>query len=79
MHGLTFRASRTVLLRGLKNPPSLTPTVCGEEGPLDRATRAEKYVLGHNWTATFDVPRESVLENRGNAQPEYPLRGILAL
>ena len=94
MHGLTFRASRTVLPRGLKNPPSssgvarllvglrptlLTPAVCGEEGPLDRATRAEKYVLGHNWTATFDVPRESVLENRGNAQPEYPLRGILAL
>ena len=79
MHGLTPRVRRTVLPRGLKNPPSLTPAVCGEEGPLDRATRAEKYVLGHNWTATFDVPRESVLENRGNAQPEYPLRGILAL
>jgi hypothetical protein len=76
MHGLTLRASRTVLPRGLKNPPSLTPAVCGEEGPIDRATRAGKHVLGHNWTATFDVPRESVLENRGNAQPEYPRRGF---
>ena len=54
----------------------LTPAVCGEEGPIDRAVRAEKHVLGHNWTATFDVPRESVSENRGNAQPEYPLRGF---
>ena len=79
MHGLTLRVRRTVLPRGLKTPPSLTPVVNREEGPIDRATRAEKYVLGHNWTATFDVPRESVLENRGNVQPEYPLRGILAL
>jgi hypothetical protein len=79
MHGLTLRASRTVLPRGLKNPPSLTPAACGEEGPFDRAVRAEKHTVGHNSVATFDVPRESVLENRRNAQPEYPLRGILAL
>ena len=79
MHGLTLRASRTVLPRGLKNPPSLTPAVCGEEGPIDRATRAEKYTVGHNSVATVDGPRESVLEARGKAQPEYPLRGILAL
>jgi hypothetical protein len=57
----------------------LTPADCGEEGPLDRAARAGKHTVGHNSVATFDVPRESVLENRGNAQPEYPLRGILAL
>ena len=94
MHGLTLRVRRTVLPRGLKTPPSssgyarllvehcstlLTPAVCGEEGPIDRAVRAEKHTAGHNSVATFDVPRESVLENRGNAQPEYPLRGILAL
>ena len=94
MHGVAVRLTRTVLPRWLNNQPSssgyarllvgrcptlLTPAVCGEEGPIDRATRAEKHVLGHNWTATLDVPRESVLENRGNAQPEYPLRGILAL
>jgi hypothetical protein len=76
MHGLTPRVRRTVLPRGLKNPPSLTSVDCGEEGPIDRATRAEKHVLGHNWTATVDVPRESVLENRGNAQPESPPRGF---
>jgi len=76
MHGLTLRVRRTVLPRGLKNPPSLTLAVCGEEGPIDRASRAEKHVLGHNWTATVDGPRESVLEARGNAQPEYPLRGF---
>ena len=79
MHGVTVRLTRTVLPRWLNNQPSLTPADCGEEGPIDRAVCAGKYVLGHNWTATFDVPRESVLENRGNAQPEYPLRGILAL
>jgi hypothetical protein len=67
---------RTVLPRGLKNPSSLTPAVCGEEGPIDRAVRAGKHTVGHNSVATFDVPRESVLENRGNAQPEYPLRGF---
>ena len=95
MHGVTVRLTRTVLPRGLKNPPSLTrrsasrshtrslrllgtPAVCGEEGPLDRATRAGTHTVGHNSVATFEVPRESVLENRGNAQPEYPLRGILA-
>jgi len=55
-----------------------TPAACGEEGPIDRATRAGKHVRGHNWTATFDGPRESVPEARGNEQPEYPLRGILA-
>jgi hypothetical protein len=79
MHGLPLRASRTVLPRWLNSQPSLTLAVSGEEGPFDRATRAVTYVRGHNWTATFDVPRERVLENRGNAQPEYPLRGILAL
>ena len=79
MHGVAVRLTRTVLPRWLNSRPSLTPAVCGEEGPIDRATRAEQHVLGHNWTATFDGPRESVLENRGNAQPEYPLRGILAL
>ena len=79
MHGLTVRLSRTVLPRGLKNPPSLTPVVDREEGPIDRATRAAKHTVGHNSVATVDVPRESVFENRGNAQPEYPLRGILAL
>jgi len=79
MHGLTVRLSRTVLPRGLKNPPSLTPVVDREEGPIDRATRAAKHTVGHNSVVTVDVPRESVFENRGNAQPEYPLRGILAL
>ena len=90
----SLRVRRTVLPRGLKTPPSssgvarllvgrsptlLTPADCGEEGPIDRATCAGKHTVGHNSVATFDVPRESVLENRGNAQPEYPLRGILAL
>jgi hypothetical protein len=74
-----LQASRTVLPRWLNSQPSLTPAVCGEKGPIDRAVRAEKHTVGHNSVATFDVPRESVLENRGNAQPEYPLRGILAL
>lgn len=45
--------------------------------PLYTAVRAEKCVLGHNWAATVGVPRESAFENRGNAQPEYPLRGTL--
>jgi hypothetical protein len=76
MHGLTLRASRTVLPRWVNSQLSLTPAVCGEEGPIDRAARAEKHVHGHNRTATFDVPRERVLENRGNAQPEYPRRGF---
>jgi hypothetical protein len=72
MHRLTLRASRTVLPRWLNSQPSSTPVVCGEEGPIDRATRAGKHVLGHNWTATFDGPRESVCEARENVQPEYP-------
>jgi len=76
MYGVTVRLTRTVLPRGLKNPPSLTPAICGEEGPIDRAVRAGKHTVGHNSVATFDVPRESVSENRGNAQPEYPLRGF---
>jgi hypothetical protein len=79
MHGVTVRLTRTVLPRWLNSQPSLTPAVCGGEGPIDRATRAAKHVLGHNWTATIEGSRESVLEPRGNAQPEYPLRGILAL
>jgi len=52
---------------------------CGEEGPIDRATRAVTHTVGNNSVATFDGSRESVLEPRGNAQPEYPLCGILAL
>ena len=46
------------------------------ESIFDRAVCAGKHTVGHNSVATFDVPRESVLENRGNAQPEYPLRGF---
>ncbi|CDK39786.1 hypothetical protein BN903_25 [Halorubrum sp. AJ67] len=68
-----------MLPRWLKNQSSLTPADCGEEGPIDRAVRAGKHTVGHNSVATFDGSRESVLEPRGNAQPEYPLRGILAL
>ena len=79
MHGVTVRLTRTVLPRWLNSQPTSTLAVCGEEGPIDRATRAGKHTVGHNSVATVDVPRESVLENRGNAQPEYPLRGILAL
>jgi hypothetical protein len=79
MHGLTLRVRRTVLPRWLDSQPSLTPAVCGEEGPIDRAVRAETHTVGHNPVATFDGSRESVLAPRGNAQPEYPLRGILAL
>ena len=55
------------------------PAVCGEEGPINRAVRAGTHTVGHDSAATFDGPRESVLENRGNVQSEYPLRGILAL
>ena len=40
---------------------------------------AVTHTVGHNSVATVDAPRESVLEGRGNTQPEYPLRGILAL
>ena len=76
MHGVAVRLTRTVLPRWLNSQPSLTPAICGEEGLIDRAVRAEKHTVGHNSVATFDVPRESVLENRGNAQPEYPLRGF---
>ena len=79
MHGLTLRVRRTVLPRGLKNPPSLTPVAYGEEGRFDTASRAVTHTVGHNSVATFDGPRESVFESRGNAQPQYPLRGILAL
>ncbi len=74
-----LRVRRTVLPRGLKNPPSLTPVVYGEEGRFDTALCAVTHALGHNWAATFDGPRESVFESQGNAQPQYPLRGILAL
>lgn len=79
MHGLTLRVRRTVFPRGLENPPSLTPAVCGEEGRFDTALRAGKHALGHNGAATADGPRESVFESRGNARPQYPLRGILVL
>ena len=56
-----------------------TPGVTGEEGRFDTAVRAVTHTVGHNPVATVDAPRESVLESRGNAQPQYPLRGILAL
>ena len=79
MHGLTVRLSRTALPRWLNSQSSLTLAVCGEEGPIDRAVRAVTHTVGHNSVATVDGSRESVLEPRGNAQPEYPLRGILAL
>ena len=79
MHGVAVRLTRTVLPRGLKTPPSSTPGVTGEEGRFDTAGRAGTHTVGHNSVATVDAPRESVLESRGNAQPEYPLRGILAL
>ncbi|WP_303704171.1 hypothetical protein [Haloquadratum walsbyi] len=48
------------------------------EGSCDRATRDGTHVLGHNWTVTVEGSRESVSEPqaRGNAQPEYPLRGF---
>jgi hypothetical protein len=59
--------------------PVEASSASGWEGPIDRAVRAVTHTVGHNSVATVDVPRESVLENRGNAQPEYPLRGILAL
>ena len=76
MHGLTVRLSRTVLPRWLNSQSSLTLAVCGEEGPIDRAERAVTHTVGHNSVATFDGSRESVLEPRGNAQPEFPLRGF---
>jgi len=76
MHGVTVRLTRTVLPHWLNSQPSLTSVVDREEGSIDRAVRAAKHVLGHNWTATVDGSRESVLEPRGNAQPEYPLRGF---
>ena len=76
MHGVTVWLTRTVLPCWLNNQPSSTLAVCGEEGSIDRAGRAVTHTVGHNSVATVDVPRESVLENRGNAQPEYPLRGF---
>lgn len=79
MHGVTVRLTRTVLPCWLNSQPSSTPIVDGEEGRFDTAPRAVTHAVGHNSVATVDVPRESVLENRGNAQPQYPLRGILAL
>ena len=79
MYGVAVRLTRTVLPRWLNSQPSSTLAVCGEEGPIDRAVRAGKHTVGHNSVATVDGPRESVLEARGNAQPEYPLCGILAL
>jgi len=52
---------------------------CGEEGPIDRPTRAVTHTVGHNSVATFDESRESVFEPLGNVQPKNLLRGILAL
>ena len=54
----------------------LTPAMCGEEGPIDRAVRAGKHTVGHNSVATVDDPRGSVAEARENAQPEYPPCGF---
>ena len=51
----------------------------GWEGPVDRAVSVAMHVLGHNWTATVEGSRESVLEPRGNTEPQTPPRGILAL
>jgi len=48
MHGLTLRASRTVLPSRLNTLPSLTPTVCGWEGRFGTAVRAVTHALGHN-------------------------------
>jgi hypothetical protein len=79
MHGVIVRLMRTVLPRWVNSQPPLTRAVCMEEGPIDRAVRAVAHARGHNWTATFDVPRERVLENRGNGQPEYPRRGFQPL
>ena len=74
---LTRRAASRSHIRSLRLLG--TPGVTGEEGRFGTAVRAETHTIGHNSVATVDVPRESVLESRGNAQPEYPLRGILAL
>lgn len=79
MHGLTLQVRRTVLPRWLNGQSSLTPIGDGEEDRFDTAPRAGKHTVGHNSVATVDVPRESVLATRGNAQPQPPLRGILAL
>jgi hypothetical protein len=76
MHGVTVRLTRTVLPCWVNSQPSLTPAVRWEKGSIARAVRAVTHVRGHNWTATVDVPRERILENRGNAQPEYPRRGF---
>jgi len=81
MHGLTVRLRRTMQPCGLNTPPSTlqTPGVSGEEGRFDSAVCAGKYVRGRNRTATVDAGRESVSHRRGNAQPKYPLWGILPL
>ena len=81
MHGVALRVPRTVRPRGLNTPPAASqpPGVTGEEGRFDTAGRAETHTVGHNSVATFDGSRESVFEPRGSAQPECPLRGILAL
>ncbi len=53
--------------RWLNSQSSLTPADW-EEGLSDKAAvRVGKHVFGHNWTATVDVSRESVLDNRINA------------
>ncbi len=59
--------------------PVETSSESGWEGPVDRAAPVAMHVLGHNWTTTVEGPRESVLEPRGNTEPQTPLRGILAL
>lgn len=43
--------------------------LCVGRGPFDRATRTATYSLGHDWEATIDVGRESVLRHRGNVKP----------
>ena len=59
--------------------PRETSSASGWEGPVDRAVPVVMYVPGHNRTATVEGSRESVLEPRGNTEPQTPLRGILAL
>jgi len=56
-----------------------TSSASGWEGSVGKAISVVLYAPGHNWTATIDGSRESVLEPRENTEPQTPLRGILAL
>jgi hypothetical protein len=79
MYGVAVRLTRTVPSGWLNNQPSSMAADCGEEGPIDRAVRAGTRTVCHNSVALVDGPPESVLEARGNAQPECLLRGVLAI